>query len=71
MLATHAATAIESARFHEIIEERSQIVVLTRLFNRRRLEQALDAECKRCVRHDHPLAWSSSATYTVSAEQTS
>ena len=37
MLATHAATAIESARLHEVIEERSQVDALTRLSNRGRL----------------------------------
>jgi diguanylate cyclase (GGDEF)-like protein len=57
MLATHAATAIESARLHEVIEERSQMDALTHLFNRRRLEEDLDAECKRCVRYGRPLAF--------------
>lgn len=57
MLATHAATAIESARLHEVIEERSQVDALTRLLNRRRLEQDLEAECKRCARYGRPLAF--------------
>ena len=57
MLATHAATAIESARLHEIIEERSQMDALTRLFNRRRLEEDLEAECKRSMRYRRPLAF--------------
>jgi len=57
MLATHAATAIESARLHEVTEERSQMDALTRLFNRRRLDEDLDAECKRCVRYGRPLAF--------------
>jgi diguanylate cyclase (GGDEF)-like protein len=57
MLATHAATAIESARLHELTEERSQKDAVTRLFNRRRLEEDLDAECKRCVRYGRPLAF--------------
>jgi diguanylate cyclase (GGDEF)-like protein len=57
MLATHAATAIESARLHEIIEERSQMDALTGLLNRRRLEEDLDAECKRCARYGRPLAF--------------
>jgi diguanylate cyclase (GGDEF)-like protein len=57
MLATHAATAIESARLHEVIEERSQVDALTRLFNRRRLEDDLDAECKRCARYGRPLGF--------------
>lgn len=57
MLATHAATAIESARLHEVIEERSQKDALTRLLNRRRLEEDLDAECKRCARYGRPLSF--------------
>ncbi len=57
MLATHAATAIESARLHEVIEERSQVDALTRLLNRRRLEEDMDAECKRCARYGRPLAF--------------
>jgi diguanylate cyclase (GGDEF)-like protein len=57
MLATHAATAIESARLHELTEERSQMDALTRLFNRRRLDEDLDAECKRSVRYGRPLAF--------------
>jgi diguanylate cyclase (GGDEF)-like protein len=57
MLATHAATAIESARLHEVIEERSQVDPLTRLLNRRRLEEDLAAECKRCLRYKRPLAF--------------
>ncbi len=57
MLAAHAATAIESARLHEVIEERSQLDALTRLLNRRRLDEDLDAECKRCARYGRPLAF--------------
>ena len=57
MLAMHAATAIESARLHELTEERSQMDALTRLFNRRRLEEDLDVECKRCARYGRPLAF--------------
>jgi diguanylate cyclase (GGDEF)-like protein len=57
MLATHAATAIESARLHEVIEQRSQMDALTHLCNRRRLEEDLDAECKRCARYGRPLAF--------------
>jgi diguanylate cyclase (GGDEF)-like protein len=56
MLATHAATAIESARLHELTEVRSQMDALTRLCNRRRLDEDLDAECKRCLRYGRPLA---------------
>jgi diguanylate cyclase (GGDEF)-like protein len=57
MLAMHAATAIESARLHQLTERRSQMDALTRLFNRRRLEEDLDAECKRCVRYARPLSF--------------
>ncbi len=57
MLATHAATAIESARLHEAIEERSQVDALTQLLNRRRLEEDLEAECKRCARYGRPLTF--------------
>jgi diguanylate cyclase (GGDEF)-like protein len=57
MLATHAATAIESARLHEVIEERSHMDALTRLLNRRRLDEDLEAECKRCARYGRPLAF--------------
>ena len=57
MLATHAATAIESARLHEVIEERSHVDALTRLLNRRRLDEDLEAECKRCARYGRPLAF--------------
>jgi diguanylate cyclase (GGDEF)-like protein len=57
MLATHAATAIESARLHEVIEERSHADPLTRLLNRRRLDEDLEAECKRCLRYGRPLAF--------------
>jgi diguanylate cyclase (GGDEF)-like protein len=57
MMSMHAATAIESARLHEVTEERSQMDPLTRLFNRRRLEEDLEAECKRSVRYGRPLAF--------------
>jgi diguanylate cyclase (GGDEF)-like protein len=57
MLATHAATALESARLHEVIEERSHVDALTRLLNRRRLDEDLEAECKRCARYGRPLAF--------------
>jgi len=57
MLATHAATAIESARLHEVIEERSQVDALTRLLNRRRLELDMEAECKRSARYGRPLSF--------------
>jgi diguanylate cyclase (GGDEF)-like protein len=57
MFAAHAASAIEAARLHELTEERSQVDPLTQLFNRRRLEEDFDAECKRCLRYARPLAF--------------
>jgi len=57
MLAAHAATAIESARLNQVSEERSQMDALTQLHNRRRLDEDLNAECKRCVRYGRPLAF--------------
>jgi diguanylate cyclase (GGDEF)-like protein len=56
LLATHAATAIESARLHATLERRSQIDTLTQLFNRGRLDEDILAECQRCVRYGRPLA---------------
>ena len=40
-----------------MVEERSQIDALTQLLNRRRLDQDLDVECKRCQRYARPLAF--------------
>jgi GGDEF domain-containing protein len=57
MLAVHAATAIESARLNQAAEERSRMDALTRLHNRRRLDEDLDAECQRCARYSRPLAF--------------
>ena len=57
MLAAHAATAIESARLNQVAEDRSQLDPLTRLQNRRRLDEDLEAECKRCARYGRPLAF--------------
>jgi diguanylate cyclase (GGDEF)-like protein len=56
-LATHAATAVESARLYQLTEERSQMDALTRLFNRRRLDDDLKAECERSARYGRPLAF--------------
>jgi diguanylate cyclase (GGDEF)-like protein len=50
------ARAIESARLHEAVEERSQVDALTMLLNGRRLDEDLDAECRRCTRYARPLA---------------
>lgn len=57
MLCQHAATAIESARLHAVIEERSQMDALTHLLNRRRLDVDLATECKRSARYSRPLAF--------------
>jgi diguanylate cyclase (GGDEF)-like protein len=57
MLAAHAATALESARVNQIAEEKSLTDPLTRLNNRRRLEEDLDDECNRCARYGRPLAF--------------
>jgi diguanylate cyclase (GGDEF)-like protein len=57
MLASQAATALESARVNQIAEEKSLTDPLTRLHNRRRLEEDLDDECNRCTRYGRPLAF--------------
>ncbi len=56
-LATHAGTAIEAARLHQQVEERSELDPLTQLFNRRRFEADLEAECSRSERYQRPLAF--------------
>jgi diguanylate cyclase (GGDEF)-like protein len=56
-LATHAGTAIEAARLHQKVEERSELDALTQLFNRRRFEIDLEAECSRSMRYQRPLAF--------------
>jgi diguanylate cyclase (GGDEF)-like protein len=56
-LASQAATAVEAARLHERTEQLSQTDALTRLFNRRRLDADLEAECYRANRYDRPLSF--------------
>ncbi|MBV8980700.1 MAG: diguanylate cyclase [Acidimicrobiia bacterium] len=56
-LASQAGTAVEAARLHERTEQLSQTDALTRLFNRRRLEADLEAECYRATRYGRPLAF--------------
>jgi diguanylate cyclase (GGDEF)-like protein len=56
-LATHAGTAIEAARLHQTVEERSEHDALTRLLNRHRFEVDLAAECGRSHRYQRPLAF--------------
>jgi diguanylate cyclase (GGDEF)-like protein len=56
-LASQAATAVEAARLHERTEQLSQTDALTRLFNRRRLDADLEAECYRANRYGRPLSF--------------
>jgi diguanylate cyclase (GGDEF)-like protein len=56
MLASQAAGAIESARLHQLTEERSQMDALTHSLNRRRLDEDLAAECRRSARYARPLS---------------
>jgi diguanylate cyclase (GGDEF)-like protein len=56
-LASQAATAVEAARLHERTEELSQTDALTRLFNRRRLDADLEAECYRATRYGRPMSF--------------
>jgi diguanylate cyclase (GGDEF)-like protein len=55
-LAIHAGSAIEAARLHGQSEEMAQVDALTRLFNRRRLDEDLDQEVARAVRYERPMA---------------
>ena len=57
MLAAHAAVAIESARLNQIAGEMSKTDPLTHLHNRRRLDEDLEAECKRSTRYRRPLSF--------------
>jgi diguanylate cyclase (GGDEF)-like protein len=57
ILASHAASAIESARLHQTSEEHSQRDALTKLYNRRRLNADLDEEVRRCRRYRRPLSF--------------
>ncbi|MBJ7593815.1 MAG: diguanylate cyclase [Candidatus Dormibacteraeota bacterium] len=56
-LATHAGTAIEAARLHQKVEERSELDALTHLFNRHRFEVDLEAETGRSLRYQRPLTF--------------
>ncbi|MBV8960519.1 MAG: diguanylate cyclase [Actinobacteria bacterium] len=55
-LSSHAATAIEAARLHSETTELTQTDALTRLSNRRRLDDDLVTECYRSQRYGRPLA---------------
>ena len=54
-LAAHTAAALEAARLHGAADELSKVDGLTRLANRRRLDDDLAAECSRSVRYGRPL----------------
>lgn len=56
-LAVHAATALEAARLHGRTEELASVDALTRLANRRRLDEDLSIECERSVRYGRPLSF--------------
>lgn len=56
-LASHAGTAIEAARLHEATRELSQMDALTKLYNRRRLDNDLDTEFKRSERSGNCLSF--------------
>lgn len=56
-LATHAAAALEAARLHRTTEELAQVDRLTRLFNRRRLDEDLATELDRSNRYGRPLGF--------------
>lgn len=56
-LAVHAATALEAARLHGRTEELASVDALTRLANRRRLDDDLATECERSVRYGRPLSF--------------
>jgi diguanylate cyclase (GGDEF)-like protein len=55
-VAVHAATAVEAAHLHRTTQELAQVDALTRLFNRRRLDDDLQLECERAERYGRPLA---------------
>jgi diguanylate cyclase (GGDEF)-like protein len=56
-LAMHAGAAIESARLHQQTEERSKRDALTTLYNRRRLDEDLLDEARRCARYQRPMSF--------------
>jgi diguanylate cyclase (GGDEF)-like protein len=57
ILASHGAAAIESSRLHQAVEERSYRDALTKLYNRRRLEEDLETELKRARRYKSALSF--------------
>lgn len=54
-LAAHTAAALEAARLHGRAEALSKVDALTKLANRRRLDEDLAAECARSARYGRPL----------------
>jgi len=57
ILASHGAAAMESSRLHQAVEERSHRDGLTKLYNRRRLEEDLVIEVKRSRRYQSALSF--------------
>ncbi len=56
-LLSTAASGLESARLHSSVREQAELDALTRLPNRRRLEDDLAVEWKRSRRYGRPLAF--------------
>ncbi len=56
-LATHGAAALEAARLHRATEELAQTDPLTRLLNRRRMDDDLATELDRANRYGRPLGF--------------
>lgn len=55
-LGAHAVIAITACGLHEEVERRGELDVLTRLSNRRRLDEDLRNEVARSVRYAYPLS---------------
>jgi diguanylate cyclase (GGDEF)-like protein len=55
-LSLQAAVALEASRLHARANEMAQVDPLTRLFNRRRLEEDLRLESARAMRYGRPVA---------------
>jgi diguanylate cyclase (GGDEF)-like protein len=56
-LATHAVTALENARLHELVKRQALLDSLTGMPNRRQCETALATELSRAKRFGGPLAF--------------
>lgn len=57
MLAANVGAALEAARLHSAADELSTVDSLTRLHNRRRLDEDLESECARSLRYGRPLGF--------------